>query len=283
MSTDASPRRWRIVVLVAVVAVVAAGVGAGTVLVLGDRDASFASAGADPSASEASETAVGSSARTSSESGRGIVPDVVGLPLSRAESEILGAGLEAVVEEVLQETGTDNAVVAQEPGDGTRLAPGGTVTLTVARRAVGVYVADLEPVAYQGSSGAETATSNGTTYVHAITTHNACGSPVTLEYDLGRHYQVLRTTVGLTDDSATEAEMLFDLIVDGRPVFSQSTRLGAPLPVEVDLTGALRLEMTTSRIEADCQNSNRGTGVWADPQIFGAPGEVSASTAAPTG
>jgi hypothetical protein len=73
-----------------------------------------------------------------------------------------------------------------------------------------------------------------------------------------------------------------DVILDGRTIFSQSAKLGAPVTVDVDVSGGLRLEISASRVEPDCPHTGDVYAVWGDPEVFGSPGEVPAQTASPT-
>jgi serine/threonine protein kinase len=228
-----------------------------------------------------------SSSRTSSTSASNeTVPAVTGLSLSAAQTALSNAGFRVVTTEVLDDSVTDNTVTAQDPLEGTSLDRGDEVTLTVARRPVGVFLSTLSTVqsanAY-GNNGAA-ARVNGTTYVHPVVSTVDCDRPVSLQYDLGRHYRTFDTTAGVTDDSNASGVVQFDVFVDGRSVFSQTGTLGGPVPLSVDVTGGLRLEITATRVEADCDSfySTDVVAVWADAQLFGTPGEVPTPTASPT-
>jgi serine/threonine-protein kinase len=213
----------------------------------------------------------------------GEVPAVVGLQLSSARRELTNAGLEVEIREVLDDTQADNTVTDQDPAPGSVAEAGDVVTLTVARKSVSVFLADLEPVdqGYFGS-GTGTMNLNGKTYVHAVYTDTGCSQAAALQYDLGRHYQVFDATVGLSDDSASEGALQIDVLLDGRSVFSGQASLGQPQQVQVDVTGGLRLEISAARVEPDCDDWNDVTTVWGDARLQGQPGEVPSPTATPT-
>jgi hypothetical protein len=209
----------------------------------------------------------------------GEVPAVTGLSLSQAQRALVNAGLRVQVDETLDDTVADNTVTAQDPVEGMSVAKGSTVTLTVARRAVGVFLSTLEPVDYQGSYYVQTASLNGKSYVRAVTSQTVCGTSSSLQYDLGRHFQKFTMTAGLSDDSSSDGVLQIDVILDGRSIFSQNSTLGAPVTVDVDVSGGLRLEISASRVEQDCYYGDTVSAVWGDPEVFGAPGEVPAQTA----
>jgi hypothetical protein len=118
-----------------------------------------------------------------------------------------------------------------------------------------------------------------------VTSISYCSEPAILQYDLGRHYQKLTMVAGLSDSSSSAAALQIDVTLDGRTVFSQVATLGAPVTVDVDVSGGLRLELRATRVEPDCNRSSSSSGsgvVWGDPEIFGVPGEVPTATATPT-
>jgi len=251
----------------------------------GGGNEAAASTPSSPSTSPSRPRSSSSSSSSSSVSS-GTVPAVTGLSLAAAQSALTNAGLRVVTTEVLDAEMTDNTVTAQDPAEGTSLARGEEVTLTVARRPVGVFLTSLSSVEadnYYGYNG--TVRVNGTVYVHPVTSQVQCRYPVSIQYDLGRHYRTFTTTAGVTDDSNSDGVVQYDVFVDGRSVFSQTGTLGQPVPVSVDVTGGLRLEITATRVEPECDdnyNDPSTYAVWADAQLFGTPGEVPVITASPT-
>ncbi|MGZ6799118.1 MAG: NPCBM/NEW2 domain-containing protein [Mycobacteriaceae bacterium] len=202
------------------------------------------------------------------------------MTLDEATAAIQNAGLQVVTKEVLDSSKADNTVVAQSPAGGTA-TPAGPITLTVARQSVGVFLADMTPVQTSSSSSnvqTSTVTMNGTTYAHAISGALDCGGTSdSYQYDLGRHFRTLTSKVGLSDDSDSTTKVLFEVLVDGRKVFSQTTTLGKPVALNVDVTGVLRLDVVATMINTDCNYGTTKTAVWADAQLFGTPDEVPTS------
>jgi hypothetical protein len=276
-------RRPLLIAAIAAVLVLVLGAGITAFAMTRSDDTAGASAGDSTETAESSErTTTARRTTASSTPAGGEVPAVTGLTLAAAQRAVTNAGLRVQVTEVLDDAVADNTVTAQDPAEGVRAQRGDVVTLTVARRSVGVFLANVEPVSseeYRHQSG--TVNLNGTAYVRALSTAVFCSEPSVLEYDLGRHYRILTTAVGLSDDSSSSGNLQFDVLVDGRSVFSGIAKLGQPLPVEVDVTGGLRLVLSVARVEGDC-SSSEVTGVWADPQLKGAPGEVPSPAASPT-
>ncbi len=201
-----------------------------------------------------------------------VAPNVVGQQLDEATTVIENAGFEVQVEEAVNEDEADNTVLEQAPVAGEPV-PYGAVTLTVSRRSVGSYLADWE-IVEQSDVSAETgkADINGAAYAHAIWVG------VTSEwrpngdwqYDLGRHYRTLTTTLGLADSSNSGCRARFEILLDGRKVVSKDLKLGNAEPVEVDITGALRLRFSLTALSGDdvCYAT------LGDPQVFGLPSEI---------
>jgi hypothetical protein len=204
------------------------------------------------------------------------------MSLSQAQRELTNAGLRVEIDENLDDSVPDNQVTAQDPAEGTAVERGDTVTLTVARRAVGVFLSTIDPVQYSQGYEAKTASLNGKSYIHAITAYAYCNQSSSLQYDLGRHYQRFTMTAGLSDDSGAGGVLQMDVILDGRTIFTQQSKLGEPVTVDVDVSGGLRLEISASRIEPECGTTGNVYAVWGDPEVFGSPGEVPAQTATPT-
>ncbi|MEI4273036.1 protein kinase [Klenkia sp. LSe6-5] len=287
-----APRRRRRGMLVGLAALVAVAVAAAVVAFVVTRPAD---AGTDPAAAGATTSSAASTSRSTSSPRSttptrtttpsptaGSVPAVTGLTLSAAQTALTQAGLRVVTTEALDNSVNDNTVTAQDPVEGAAVERGSTVTLTVARRAVVTYLSSLQPVQTSGGDvSTQPITVNGTNYVRSVWFQPYCQLR-SVQYDLGRHYRQFTAVMGLGDTSDSEAEVQFDVLVDGRNVLSQITTLGAPIDLDVDVTGGLRLEISATRVEAGCRGGDYAYAVWADAQLSGVPGEVPGSSGAPT-
>ncbi|MCW2740406.1 MAG: hypothetical protein JWR45_828 [Blastococcus sp.] len=285
----ARPRRRGLLIAALVLVVLLAGGGVAAFALT--RDPADGGTSAAESSSRSSSPSARSTSRspvtTAPSAPADVVPDVTGLTLTAAQAALQRAGLEFQVTEKLDDSQPDNTVVAQDPAAGGTAEPGATINLTVARKSIGVFLATLQPVAeayYSATVG--TASMNGQTFVHAIRAVTACnsGSSTTqstvIQYDLGRKYQKLTMSVGLADDSDSQGVVQFVVLLDGRQVFSQPARLGQAVPADIDVTGVLRLEISATRIDETCNSYSNGpeaTAVWADPQLFSAPGAAGPS------
>jgi hypothetical protein len=95
---------------------------------------------------------------------------------------------------------------------------------------------------------------NGTVYEDSVYVRR-CGGEATIFYDLNRSYTKLATVVGIDDGSLDPEEPEFEEVqqdksaitvvvkADGAVKATVSPKLGAPAPLEVDLTNVLRLRI----------------------------------------
>src|SRR6266568_3742663 len=85
---------------------------------------------------------------------------------------------------------------------------------------------------------------NGQTYADA-TGAQFCfgGTERKWTYVLERKYATLQGTVGLSDNSVPDAKIRFEVLVDGRSVYSKDLQVGQSAAVSVSVSGALRLEL----------------------------------------
>lgn len=202
------------------------------------------------------------------------LPDVVDKTLSDATNTLEALGVDVTTTDVLDETKTDGTVLAQDPKAGGPLPD--SVTLQVARQPVSTYLSDLEPV--EGSGYASAASVSGQAYPHSVITTPSDYSdalPVDVGYDLGRHYRRVKATVGLTDDAPSNAQVRVEILGDGRSLFSQTVGLGTAAPIDIDVTGVLRLTLSVALLNADDIECCSDTPVaWGDIRALGTPTEV---------
>ena len=127
-----------------------------------------------------------------------------------------------------------------------------------------------------GEWSTQPAGTNGIDYGHAIVMDPGCqngdGGDFWIDYDLARHYTRLQTTVGIRDDAETTASASFQLIADGTVLTSGNLRLGMSVPIDVSVTGVLRLRLFISEADApndDCGFQEPASIVWGNPQVLG--------------
>jgi hypothetical protein len=126
-----------------------------------------------------------------------------------------------------------------------------------------LHLASEQPVNEDSDYRSTLATVNAEDYDEALTVEVPCGD-VTTEFDLGRAYEEFETTVGLTDDSDSGAEVVFTVIGDGEQLETKTLGLGEDAELSVDVTGVLRLELVSA--ESPCEGET-ATAAWAEPVV----------------
>lgn len=114
------------------------------------------------------------------------------------------------------------------------------------------FLANDRPVEFDCSSayyddGTGSLDINGNTLHQAVwASRDSSGDkngPCRFGFDLGRSWTSLSATFGITDDSTSSFRCAAEVFVDGDPLYRQEAGLGVTHPVEVDLSGALRVEL----------------------------------------
>lgn len=206
------------------------------------------------------------------------IPDVVGKSLSDATNTLQALGITATPKDVADTTHPDGTVIAESPTAGSPFAS--QVTLSVARQLVGTFLADLQPVQSTASFSKMVGTIAGQSYAHAVVVQLYSNSPEQLDYNLGTHYEQLKGTMGLSDDAPSAAQVKLEILGDGRPLLSQTVSLGHAVPVNLDVTGVLRLTLAATYLNGNdpAVNGQGAKAVWGDVEAFGAPSAVGDAT-----
>ena len=202
-------------------------------------------------------------------------PDLVGKSLSDAEGQLPNSVHVTTVDSVDTQH-SDGTVIAQDPAAGATL--GSSMTLTVARAPVTVYLDSMQPATGGWNGEYHTASLAGKTYTDAVGMQiEACDSGQTIEYNLSKGYRKLVATAGIDDGAADSGlKVQLQLFADGRQIFNQIVSYGAPVALNADVAGVLRLKIQLNPIpDQSCPNDNDfalGTA-----ELLGLPGEVPAS------
>lgn len=142
------------------------------------------------------------------------------------------------------------------------------------------YLTARDPVdsdrrGHNGSQSFGTFKSSGVQYGHAVSMgvlcENSDGGDYWVDYDLARSWKTFTTTVGLRDDSPATANATYSLILDNNVVATGPLALGTATPIDVPVTGVLRLRLkinNPSAGETTCDgNLFRTQVVWGDPKL----------------
>nr|WP_232794282.1 MULTISPECIES: NPCBM/NEW2 domain-containing protein [Pseudofrankia] len=92
------------------------------------------------------------------------------------------------------------------------------------------------------------------------------------KYDLGRDAHRLQATVGLSDDATSGTTYLIEIFGDGRRLASNTVKLGNSVPLDIDVTGVLRLRLMTTKVQADYWDQS--VSVFGDARITGIQGDA---------
>lgn len=85
-----------------------------------------------------------------------------------------------------------------------------------------------------------------------------------VEYDLGKDYATFRSIAGQLDSSKqTSGLYRFDVLLDGVNAFSEEVPFGASIPIDLDVTGVLRIRLSMTLVSTGVDAS---TG-WAEPTV----------------
>jgi len=225
-----------------------------------------------PSSTDSFAATSTTSAPSTTDAASGITPELVGLSLSDV-SAALPAGTTVNSVDKLDEASVDGMVLAQNPKQGEPL--GDTVEVTVARQPVTAYLDEMTAISGELQAGPMDVT--GKTLPHAMSAGIcAYSNPSISSYDLGKHYKRLLATLGQADNSTlTTAVGLVEIFADGRKVFAHNVTFGKILPLDVDVTDVLRLEVKWRGTNCvDNGSSESATLVFGDLRLLGVPGEV---------
>jgi serine/threonine-protein kinase len=208
-----------------------------------------------------------------------VAPDLVGKKLSEAQ-DLLGNGVQIETVDSIEQTAAPGTVIGQDPKAGAALA--GHIKLTVAQSAVEVYLADLRPV--NGSSWSnddQPGNIAGKGYLHTVSKSvSSCSDTGAIEYNVSKGYRRFVSTAGMDDNSGDSGlKVEFEVFGDGRKLKSVTLELGKPTPIDIDLSGVLRLRLSWQVANPAC-NSGVGGDAFdlGEAKLLGLPGEAPTPT-----
>jgi serine/threonine-protein kinase len=276
------PPRSRKALVAALVAfvVVAAAVAAFALTRGGDSKQATVASSAATTESSSDTTTTESSTTTTTERATTTTTikasDVVGLSIADATSKLRQSGKTVTVKEVIDETKPDGTVVEAAPGSNNS-----EVVVTVARGPVSRFHESVAEV--NGDARTGLVDVNGTTYNHSVFTNVGVNCPgQVIEYDLGRDFRRFQTAFGISDEAPSTAKTRFEVFLDGANAATNDVGLGESLPVDLDVTGVLRLKLVATAIEGPTCGNRTWSSVWVDAKILGVPSEVPPETSSPS-
>ena len=174
------------------------------------------------------------------------MPDLVGMTPEQARAELPGVKV-TVVKSAAPSGEKEGTVLSTDPAAGEKIPD--AVTLTVAGSVKTIYLADLDSTSSAFSN--DVVDMNGVTYDHGMrVSFSYYNSSQTSEWSLGRHFNTLSGTIGITDDSSQSgAAFAVDFYVDQELVHSETLRVGEFKDISLDVQDGLRLKIVITRTD----------------------------------
>lgn len=114
-----------------------------------------------------------------------------------------------------------------------------------------MYIRELDYAERSHSSIIGKAVSaNGVTYPNGVRqTVSLCRDVAYVDFGLSRDFDQFQATLSVPDDQRAEGQTLATVFVDNVEVLSQVMQLGNSYPIDLDVSGALRLRLQVTRLE----------------------------------
>ena len=204
------------------------------------------------------------------------MPDLVGKKLGEARDKLPKSMNVEIVDQV-DEKSADGTVLSQEPAAGQPVD--GSAKLVVARPAVMVYLEDLKATGGQWNLDGTAIGMGGKQYLHSVGSrmYYCREDQYAVEYNLSKGYRRLVTAAGISDNTPnSQMKVQLEVFADGRQISSTSLEFGAVVPLDLDLTGVLRLRFQWQGTGApdSCRNGSFALG---EAKVLGLAGEVPTS------
>lgn len=206
---------------------------------------------------------------------------VVGKKLADAQDAL--PGIQVTTVDKIDATAADGTVIEQDPAPGAAI--GDKVTLTVAHQAEVVYLDSVHPASGEWRDIKSTDIA-GKNYLHAVgSSLDASTRTDLVEYNISKGFRKFTATAGI-DDNAVDSSLKvqLEIFADGREIFNKPVSFGAPVPVDLDVSGVLRLRFQWESVGGNQRSCCGGNYiVLGTAELLGLPGEVPTSTPTTTG
>lgn len=162
---------------------------------------------------------------------------------------------------------TASAPLSSEPGSPSGGSPPAPVASSPA---LVTYIEDLQATPdSEPYDSRDVAQINGNSYTHSQGAQFCFGSNERKwTYVLGRKYSSFQGTIGLSDNSVSTAKIRFEILADGRPVYSKDLQVGQSAELNVPVSNVLHLELDTTLLTQD-GGCGAATGEWANIHAVG--------------
>ena len=218
------------------------------------------SASADASArTSATATASASSTATTT------MPDLVGLTADQAKAKLPGNVKVDVVKANAPHGEKEGTVLSTDPAAGEKISD--TVTLTVAGSATSsstsgstktVYLADIKATEQVNTDVFDL---NGKSQVHGFTKIFYSASQWSTEWNLGRHFNTMSGTIGITDNSKDSgATFTVEFYLDQELVQTETLAFGEFKDISLNVQNKLRLKVVITRTDKGSRTASVGFG-----------------------
>ena len=266
-----------VLVLILAVALVAAGVVIGARYLPRSRPvAEGPSAGPAPTSeappSETPSASADASARTSatatasaSSTATTTMPDLVGLTTDQAKAKLPDNVKVDVVKANAPHGEKEGTVLSTDPAAGEKISD--TVTLTVAGSATSsstsgstktVYLADIKATEQVNTDVFDL---NGKSQVHGFTKIFYSASQWSTEWNLGRHFNTMSGTIGITDNSKDSgATFTVEFYLDQELVQTETLAFGEFKDISLNVQNKLRLKVVITRTDKGSRTASVGFG-----------------------
>jgi len=201
-----------------------------------------------------SEAGSNGSGNHSSTPGVTTMPNLVGLTTDQAKAKLPGNVKVDVVKANAPHGEKEGTVLSTDPAAGEKISD--TVTLTVAGSATStptagstktIYLADIKATERVDT---DIFNLNGKNYIHGFMRTFYYADPWSTEWNLGRHFNTLNGTIGITDNSKdSDATFTVEFYLDQELVQTETLAFGEFKDISLDVRDKLRLKIVITRTD----------------------------------
>jgi hypothetical protein len=142
------------------------------------------------------------------------------------------------------------------------------------------YLDELQPVEGRFDSGKQTGNVAGKVSVHTVATSlYECSEADFVEYNISKGYRKFTAAAGIDDNSADSGlKVQLEVFGDGKKLLSTTLEINKMSPVDLDVTGVLRLKIGWQPVKAGQNCGPAGNQLdLGEAKLLGVPGEVPTS------